>query len=96
MDTPTKYWFKRWRYGWGFTPVTWQGWVTVVGYIAVVIALIPAFLDAPEQVAAKEAGFYVIFVTVATAGLLLVSLGKGPKPKWRWGGKPGDNPDEDY
>lgn len=96
MDKSTGYWFKRRRYGWGFIPVTWQGWATVVGYVVVVVGLVPAFLDAPEDAAAKEAGFFVLFVTLATAGLIMVSLSKGPEPKWRWGSKPGDNPDEDF
>lgn len=92
----SSYWFKRKRYGWGFTPATWQGWAVVAGYVIVVIALVPAFLDAPEAVAAKEAGFFVMLVTAATACLLLISFSKGPRPRWRWGRKPGDNPDEDF
>jgi hypothetical protein len=48
----SSYWFKRKRYGWGFTPATWQGWAVVLGYLIVVIALVPAFLDAPDEVAA--------------------------------------------
>ena len=95
MDS-THYWFKRRRYGWGFMPVTWQGWAVILGYVLIVAALIPAFLDAPEAVAAKEAGFFVILFTAATAGMLMISFSKGPRPHWRWGRKPGDNPDEDY
>lgn len=95
MDS-THYWFKRRRYGWGFMPVTWQGWAVILGYVLIVAALIPAFLDAPEAVAAKEAGFFVIFFTAATAGMLMISFSKGPRPRWRWGRKPGDNPDEDF
>lgn len=93
---PPPYWFKRRRYGWGYMPVTWQGWAVVGGYIVIVAALVPAFLDAPEAVAAKEAGFFVILFTAVTAGLLMISFSKGPRPRWRWGRKPGDNPDEDY
>lgn len=92
----SSYWFKRRRYGYGFTPVTRQGWAVVVGYVVVVVALVPAFLDAPQAVAAKEAGFFVMLVTAATAGLLLVCISKGPRPKWRWGKKAGDNPAEDF
>jgi hypothetical protein len=90
------YWFKRRRYGWGFMPVTWQGWAVVLGYMGIVVFLIPAFLDAPEDVAAREAGFFAIFLTAATAGLLVISFSKGPRPRWRWGRKPDDNPDEDF
>jgi hypothetical protein len=92
----SRYWFKRRRYGYGFMPVTWQGWAVIAGYVIVVVALVPAFLDAPDAVAAREAGFFVLLVTAATAGLILISLAKGPRPKWRWGKKPGDNPEEDF
>jgi hypothetical protein len=90
------YWFKRRRYGWGYMPVTWQGWAVVVGYIVIVVALVPAFLDAPDAVAAKETGFFAMFLAAATAGLLMISFSKGPRPRWRWGRKPDDKPDEDY
>ncbi|MEX0791171.1 MAG: hypothetical protein WD178_10390 [Actinomycetota bacterium] len=96
MNKTTKYWFKRRRYGYGFMPVTWQGWAAVVGYMIVVIGMASAFLVAPEEVAAKEAGFFAIFFVTATSGLILLSLSKGPRPRWRWGSKPGDNPDEDF
>jgi hypothetical protein len=90
------YWFKRRRYGWGYMPVTWQGWAVVGGYIVIVVALVPAFLDAPEAVAAKEAGFFAMLFAAATAGLVMISFRKGPRPHWRWGRKPDDNPDEDF
>lgn len=90
------YWFKRRRYGWGYVPVTWQGWLSVGAYVVFVIAAIPAFLDAPEPDRAREAGFFFLFLAVASVCLILVSTGKGPTPRWRWGAKPGDDPEEDY
>lgn len=89
-------WFKRHRYGWGFTPVTWQGWVLIAGYAAVVGALATALLDAPERTSAKEAGFFILFGGLATAGFVRLVLTKAPKPRWRWGRKPGDKPEEDF
>lgn len=89
-------WFKRRRYGYGWMPVTWQGGAVVGAYVLVVAALIPAFLDAPTRAQSKELGFFLLFVAVATVGLISISLRKGPRPRWRWGKKPGDNPDEDY
>lgn len=97
MDKREKtYWFKRRRYGWGWVPVTWQGWALIAGYLVVVIALAPAFLDAPEPDRAREAGFYFLFLALATAGLVKISFAKGPRPRWRWGATPDDNPDEDF
>lgn len=91
-----RYWFKRKRYGWGFTPSTWQGWVVVVGYVVVIVAMIPAFLDAPEAVERREAALFFLFTFLATFGLVKICFLKGPAPRWRWGRKPGDNPEEDF
>lgn len=32
-------WFRPKKYGWGFTPVSWQGWALTVGYVALVFGL---------------------------------------------------------
>ena len=96
MDRKGSYWFKRRRYGWGWIPVTWQGWLVVAGYLVLVVALAPAFLDAPQADQARELGFFLLFVAMATGGLIQISLLKGPRPRWRWGRKPDDNPDEDF
>ena len=90
------YWFKRRRYGYGWIPVTWQGWLVVGVYLVVVVAGGLAFLDAPESAQPKEIGFYLLFVAIATVGLVRITLRKGPRPRWRWGRKPGDNPAEDF
>jgi hypothetical protein len=42
-----------------------------------------------------ETGFYLLFVAIATIGLIQIALRKGPPPRWRWGKKPDDNPNED-
>ena len=34
-DNPKGYWFKAKWYGWGWTPVKWQGWLTVLIFIAI-------------------------------------------------------------
>ncbi|MDB5259488.1 MAG: hypothetical protein JWO73_696 [Candidatus Taylorbacteria bacterium] len=32
-----KIWFKAKRYGWGWRPVTWQGWLILLAYLALVV-----------------------------------------------------------
>lgn len=36
-DNPKGYWFKVKLYVWGWTPVRWQGWLTIVLYMVLVI-----------------------------------------------------------
>jgi drug/metabolite transporter (DMT)-like permease len=92
-NTLKRYWFKRRRYGWGWIPVTWQGWLTlIVGLGAIVIR---AILIAKTPANADTVQFTVaVFLIVIF--YFIISLLKGPKPKWRWGKLPTDNPDEDF
>lgn len=92
----TNYWFKRRRYGWGWVPVTWQGWITLIAFLGVVIAAAATQLPAkPEQPSQSELiQFFAIFTTAVLA-LIAICAVKGPVPHWRWGKKPSDNPDED-
>lgn len=39
---------------------------------------------------------YIGFVVVALALAVAISFKKGPSPKWRWGSKPTDSPEEDF
>lgn len=38
-DNPHDYWFKRKPFGWGWTPVKWQGWLVILVYIALIVTL---------------------------------------------------------
>lgn len=82
---PGAFWFKRRRYGWGWYPVTWQGW-GAVGLYLLAVGIIASW-DSLWSVAA---------IAFATLLLLLVTILRGPSPRWRWGPRPEDNPDEDY
>ncbi len=80
----TIYWFKPKRYGYGATPVTWQGWAvtlgTVLGMVAVSLYL---------RLAAKSLGALVLllaFDAAAIAVLWIVSRRKtNGEWRWRWG-----------
>lgn len=91
-----KYWFKRRRYGYGWTPVTWQGWVAVVFALTVTTISSIYIVEGSPDGLTKKTLIYMALPVVAIAILLIASVIKGPKPKWRWGTKPTDSPDEDY
>lgn len=91
-----KYWFKRRRYGYGWTPITWRGWLTLLVFIGVVVLGAVAIMeDTPRNTITPESFVFLAFMSIATAIAVVVSRAKGPKPKWRWGSKSIDNPDED-
>jgi hypothetical protein len=74
-------WFAPKRYGYGAgLPISWQGWVVTIGYIAIVYALIwrlyyrPAALIA--AIALPTVAFIVITAKTTRGGW-----------RWRWGGE---------
>lgn len=82
MQRLPKYWFPAKKYGWGWGfPSTWQGWLVLLAYIAILAALVLIFEP-------KEHPFpFYIGLTIATAILILICLIKGEPPRWRWGDK---------
>lgn len=89
-----KYWFKRRRYGYGWIPATWQGWTTLLIFLAIIIgnaAVITVHKPSDEPLWQ----YSIIFITSIFA-LIVIATVKGPTPKWRWGKRDDDNEDEDF
>lgn len=86
-DTPDpdrpKYWFPAKTYGWGWgPPATWQGWLVLGGFIALVSVASVAFPPGRNTPA------FVASIVVLTAAMIVVCLWKGEPPRWRWGSPP--------
>ena len=82
-DNPKGYWFKRKLYGWGWTPVKWQGWVVVLLYILLVLAFA---LTLDESSSQKEVVFtFILPLLFLTVALIRISYLKGESPRWQWG-----------
>jgi hypothetical protein len=79
-----EYWFKPKRYGYGATPVTWQGWAfTIVTALAIVAVSLYLRLTAksPWTLAAL-----LIFDAIAVSILVIISRRKTEGEwRWRWG-----------
>jgi len=77
---PRKYWFPAKRYGWGWgLPSTWQGWVVLLGYLALVLGGIPALK------VTKGTLVYLAYVVLLTVALVVICWLTGERPRWRWG-----------
>lgn len=87
-DNPNKLWFRRKLYGWGWTPVTWQGWLLTAGYVGLIV-LSARSMDHDASSQAVALTFTLPFVLL-TLIFLLIAYKKGEKPRWQWGtdGKP--------
>jgi hypothetical protein len=78
-DNPKGYWFKAKLYGWGWTPVTWQGWLIILIYILTVIDFA---LTANDSAVFST---FILPVVILTTALIITCYKKGEKPRWQWG-----------
>jgi hypothetical protein len=75
------------KYGWGWTPVTPQGWIIVGAYIVLVYAGVAGFrraLDAGLD-AWPATALLILWVAISSAALIGIALATGEPPRWRWG-----------
>ena len=82
-DNPEGYWFKRKLFGWGWTPVKWQGWLIILIYIA---GLLFFAFTIDSQSTNREIVFtFILPIILLTITLIRICYKKGEKPKWMWG-----------
>jgi len=80
----SEYWFKPKRYGYGATPVTWQGWAVTIGTVLAVVAVSLGLRLTAKSLWALAA--LVLFDAVAVSALVIVSYRKTDGGwRWRWG-----------
>lgn len=77
-------WFRTKRYGYGWTPATWQAWAVLTVYI---IAIVVTFrmVDVETHSASDTLIGMVVPFLLYSAALIIVCILKGEKPRWRWG-----------
>lgn len=84
--TKKKFWFDVKQYGWGWYPVTREGWASVIGGIGIIVAT--AFLAPYIFSDEVTAAWMILSVTfLVSIGLVVLGYLKGPKPRWQWGKK---------
>jgi len=81
---PENLWFRKKLYGWGWTPVKWQGWITIL-----VAVLIFVFFWV-DLMSGKNILINIIVIIVDFLALLFICYKKGEKPSWQWGPKNDD------
>lgn len=77
MESSPKPWFARKKFGWGWGPASWQGWLVTGLYVIALMALGRLF---PPKIHHTE---FMIGLIVATVLLLVVSVWKSELRKGR-------------
>lgn len=81
-----KLWFKAKQYGWGWYPITWQGWFATLLYISVILfSAFTSFDSHTKDVTPPQVWRFISIDVVATIVLVVVAWRTGEKPRWRWG-----------
>lgn len=78
-----KLWFRRKCYGWGWYPVSWEGWLTTLLYV---LGLVFIFKDVGGKYSSGGETFTTIILPfiILTAILIGICYIKGESPKWQW------------
>jgi hypothetical protein len=71
-------WFVPKRYGYGATPISWQGWALTFGFVVVTVALAIVFGRHPLQLFAALAPLLIAFIVICSR----TTRGGW---RWRWG-----------
>lgn len=81
IDPSKAYWFPARRYGWGWgPPVTWQGWVVIAIWFAILAVGLIVLLSRRETLP-----WSLLYVVLMSVVLTLICYWKGEPPSWRWG-----------
>ncbi len=83
-NNPKGYWFKRKLYGWGWTPVRWQGWLVILIYVAVLVYSFKLVENREDSAIDIFTSFAPRFLAYSIA-LIYICYKKGEKPRWQWG-----------
>jgi uncharacterized membrane protein YhhN len=77
----TTYWFRPKRYGYGATPVTWQGWAVILGFVAAMVAV-----TLTSRLIEQRSWALAVFIAfdVLALGTLFVVCRRKTNGEWRW------------
>ena len=78
MSKQERNWFKAIKYGWGWTPSTWEGWSVIGIYLAFVLFYIYS-VESVSIIGSLESSFMPILI-IATFILIVICYIKGEKP----------------
>ena len=79
------YWFRPKRYGYGATPVTWQGWALVAAAVLAIAATVLLIRPHGEQDPWAWFAFFGIEALILAALWVITRRKTDGEWRWRWG-----------
>ncbi len=79
-----KLWFKAKLYGWGWRPVSWEGWTVMLLYLAGLYTNFQNVNMYHYSTSDVMINFSIPFI-IDTIFLLIICYAHGEKPAWHWG-----------
>lgn len=79
-------WFTTKRYGWGWQPATWQGWIITLIFV-ILVALHSFSIIWYEQFQLLGMVAWGAVLGAIIISLLIICYIYGETPHWRWGNK---------
>jgi hypothetical protein len=80
-----KVWFRAKEYGWGWYPISWEGWLSIVIF-ALFCAFVLIWMLNQKDLLSIFLGILIILFLFGV--LFFICYKKGEEPGWRWNGKP--------
>ncbi len=81
-----RYWFRAKKYGWGWWPSSWEGWIVSAVYIFLVF--ICSLINAPQSFSEKYLLLTILPGVLALSIIfIIICYITGEKPHWQWGDK---------
>ncbi len=82
----TRYWFKPKRYGFGATPVTWEGWAFTVIVVLLILGMTWYLVGTAGPSSAAAMAVWALMSGLVVAGSIALSAAKTEGAwRWRWG-----------
>jgi hypothetical protein len=78
------FWFKPKRYGYGATPVTWQGWL-ITGASAIAVMAAAYFILGHKPSVAAWTMFWIVTAAITVALCVLGRRKTDGAWRWHWG-----------
>jgi ABC-type amino acid transport system permease subunit len=80
-------WFRARDYGWGWTPVTLEGWLVMLAFLVAIGAVTAVFLYQLRHGAdpGRATRLFMLGIAILCGIVVAICWATGERPRWRWG-----------